>query len=160
MNPRIRIDLSKHPYYAERFGGQPHWNGGKLFFEILIFNSNTGTMRGRLFEDETANKPMYSNMELGVSYLVDNHVTFQLDDEVPPYKVETLFVIKVGEQFVRFDVTTSGVTAPAFGDLLEAKVWQKRGMAENWAENDNYNVLKGERWEVVSVKRHTYLSEK
>lgn len=160
MNPRVQIDLSRHPYYASRFGEQPDWNGGKLFFEILIFNSNTGTMRGRLFADETAKNPMYSNMEMDVSYLVDNHITFQLDDEIPPpHKDEIVFVIKVDNQYVRHDVATTGVTAPAFGGLLEAKVWSKSGAAQGWAMNDKYNVLNGRQWEVVGVKRHTHMTE-
>ncbi|QDB73287.1 helicase c2 [Vibrio phage VAP7] len=74
--PRVTVDLSEHPmystcdFYAER--------ARKWTAEILVLNLNTGTIRCRLYDKPDDEIPVYGNMDLDASYIMDQEIAVKL----------------------------------------------------------------------------------
>lgn len=157
---RIKIDLSNNPYWAGRVADRPQ-NKGIFYFEILILNLNTWTMRGRIYPSEDSLNAMYKNVDIGMGHIVDKALLINLQDDEDnlPYTNELVYVIKVGDKYISRDATQTNKNHASYSTLLDAMVWKKRGMAQNWLDSDNYGLVKGLDAEVMGVKRHVYMTE-
>lgn len=160
---RVKINLKNNPYWRGRLR-EFEDNNGIFWFEVLMLNLNTRSMRGRIHDSEENPNAVFSNVDLGMGCIVENALMVNLngeDDELP-YQDEIVYVVKVGDKYARYDVDTNRNEPFPLGGLLEAKVWKKAGMARTWAEKDHNEASLeniGLPYQVVGVKRQIYMTE-